>query len=212
MLRACFPALPDTSGKHSRSLPELQDDVQPKVLLPSASRLTSRVRQNAPELGESFQARRQIFLRSADCRNNKSGRHARGAASLWRSRRPSRRPDLLPRCVLYRSPLIQGNRLICRSVLYIGFSGLPIRSNRKSAELISMTQLEVGYRYNGSPGESAMRAVDNMREVYGIRRITFNSKDRSVRVEFDASRFNEPTIAALLRGAGVDIREKLVLA
>jgi hypothetical protein len=31
-------------------------------------------------------------------------------------------------------------------------------------------------------------------------------------VEFDASRLKEPTIAALLRGAGVDIREKLVLA
>ncbi len=97
-------------------------------------------------------------------------------------------------------------------MLYIGFTGLPIRSNRKSAELISMTQLEVAYRYNASPGESAMRAIDNMREVYGIRRISFNSNDRIVRVEFDASRLNEPTIAALLRGAGVDIREKLVLA
>src|SRR5438046_5671658 len=97
-------------------------------------------------------------------------------------------------------------------MLYIGFSGLPIRSNRKSDQLISMNQFEGAYRYNGSPGESATRAVDNMREVYGIRRITFNSKDRSVRVEFDASRLNDPTIAALLRGAGVDIREKLVLA
>ncbi len=67
-----------------------------------------------------------------------------------------------------------------------------------------MTQLEVAYRYNASPGESAMRAIDNMREVYGIRRISFNSNDRIG--------LNEPTIAALLRGAGVDIREKLVLA
>ena len=75
-----------------------------------------------------------------------------------------------------------------------------------------MTQLEVAYRYGNPPIEAEMRAIDNMREVYGIRRITFNSKDRSVRVEFDASRLNEPTIAALLRGAGVDIREKLVLA
>src|SRR5437773_11995790 len=97
-------------------------------------------------------------------------------------------------------------------MLYIGFSGLPIRSNRKSAELISMTQLEVAYRYNGSPGQSAMRAVDNMREVYGIRRTTFNSKDRSGRVQFDASRLNERTIGALSRGAGVQSRDKLLLA
>jgi hypothetical protein len=97
-------------------------------------------------------------------------------------------------------------------VLYIGFSGLPIRSNRKSDEVISMTQLEAAYRYEGTLSESNMRAVDNMREVYGIRRINFNSNDRIVRVEFDASRLKEPTIAALLRGAGVDIREKLVLA
>src|SRR5947199_9068890 len=95
-------------------------------------------------------------------------------------------------------------------MIYIGFSGLPIRSNRKSAELISMTQLEVAYRYNASPGESAMRAIDNKREVYGIRRISFNSKARIVRVEFDASRLNEPTKAGLLRGDGGEIRAKLV--
>src|SRR5437879_12513785 len=85
MLRACFPALPDTSGTHSRALPEPQDRVHQKSLLPSASRLTSQVRQNAPELGESFQARRQIFLRSADSRNNRCGLHELGGGSLWRS-------------------------------------------------------------------------------------------------------------------------------
>src|SRR5207245_7668733 len=100
---------------------------------------------NAPELEGIFLARPQIFLRSADSRNNRFGRHARGAASLWRGRRPFRRPDLLPQCVLYRSPLIQGNRLICRSLLYIGLRGLPIRSNRKTADFISLDLLEVWY-------------------------------------------------------------------
>jgi hypothetical protein len=57
-----------------------------------------------------------------------------------------------------------------------------------------------------------MRAIDNVRDVYGIRRITFDEKQRSVRVEFDASRMKEPTVAALLRRAGMDVREKLVLA
>jgi hypothetical protein len=75
-----------------------------------------------------------------------------------------------------------------------------------------MTQLEAAYRYEGTLSESNMRAVDNVREVYGIRRISFSPKDRVVKVEFDASRLKEPIVAALLRGAGVDIREKLVLA
>jgi hypothetical protein len=75
-----------------------------------------------------------------------------------------------------------------------------------------MTQMEVLYRYGNAPGEAEMRAIDNVREVYGVRGIRFNEKDRSVRVEFDASRFKEPVVAALLRQAGVDIQEKLVLA
>ena len=75
-----------------------------------------------------------------------------------------------------------------------------------------MTQMEVAYHYAGSPGEPVMRALDSMREVYGVRRITLDEKQRIVRVEFDASRFKEPVIAGLLRRAGVDIREKLVLA
>jgi hypothetical protein len=75
-----------------------------------------------------------------------------------------------------------------------------------------MTPLEVAYRYRTSPGEAEMRALDSVREVYGIRRMRFDPKERIVRVEFDASRFKEPVIAGLLRQAGLDVREKLVLA
>ncbi|MGA8153035.1 MAG: hypothetical protein WB952_18940 [Terriglobales bacterium] len=75
-----------------------------------------------------------------------------------------------------------------------------------------MTQMEVAYRYGTPPREAAMRALDNVREVYGVRRIRFDSKERIVRVEFDASRFKEPVIAGLLRGAGLDVEERLVLA
>ena len=73
-----------------------------------------------------------------------------------------------------------------------------------------MTQLEVAYRYDVMPGEAEMRALDSVREVYGIRRISFDPKERIVRVEFDASRFKEPVIAGLLRQAGLDIQEQLV--
>ena len=75
-----------------------------------------------------------------------------------------------------------------------------------------MTQLEVAYRYGTAPGEAEMRALDSVREVYGIRRMRFDPKERIVRVEFDASRFKEPVIAGLLREAGLDVREKLALA
>ena len=50
-----------------------------------------------------------------------------------------------------------------------------------------MTYLDVAYRYGANPGEREMRAIDGMREVYGIRQVQFNAKQRTVRVEFDAS-------------------------
>ncbi len=75
-----------------------------------------------------------------------------------------------------------------------------------------MTQLEVAYRYGGRPTEATMRALDNLREVYGIRRITFNEGGRIIRVEFDASRFKEPVIAGLLKRTGLDLGEQLILA
>jgi hypothetical protein len=76
----------------------------------------------------------------------------------------------------------------------------------------TMTQMEVVYRYGAVPGEAEMRAIDNLRDVYGIRRIAFNDRERTVRIEFDASRFKEPVLASLLRRAGIDVQEKLALA
>jgi hypothetical protein len=75
-----------------------------------------------------------------------------------------------------------------------------------------MTQLEVAYRYSTAPGEAEMRALDSVREIYGIRGMRFDPKQRIVRVEFDASRLKEPVIAGLLRQAGLDVLEKLVSA
>ena len=62
------------------------------------------------------------------------------------------------------------------------------------------------------PTEATMRALDNVREVYGVRRITFEESDRIIRVEFDASRFKEPVMAGLLRRTGLDLGEQLILA
>jgi hypothetical protein len=75
-----------------------------------------------------------------------------------------------------------------------------------------MTYLEVVFRYGAAPGENEFRAIDGMREVYGVRRVQFNAAERTVRVEFDASRLKAETVAGLLRQAGVDVRERLALA
>lgn len=75
-----------------------------------------------------------------------------------------------------------------------------------------MTQMDVSFRYVNRPDERMMAAIDNMREVYGIRRVSFNEKEQIVRVEYDASRLKEPVVAKLLRNTGLAIGDKLVLA
>ena len=76
----------------------------------------------------------------------------------------------------------------------------------------SMTYLDIAYRYGATPGEREMRAIDGMREVYGIRKVDFNERERQVRVEFDASRLTADAVAKLLRQAGIDLRDRLALA
>ena len=75
-----------------------------------------------------------------------------------------------------------------------------------------MTYLDVVFSCGSQPGEKEMRAIDSMREVYGIRRVRFNEKDRTVRVEFDASRMKQDAVAKLLRQAGIDVQEPPILA
>lgn len=75
-----------------------------------------------------------------------------------------------------------------------------------------MTYLDIVFSYGTQPGETQMRAIDSMREVYGIRRVWFNEKERTVRVEFDASRMKQDSVAKLLRQAGIDVQEPVILA
>jgi len=75
-----------------------------------------------------------------------------------------------------------------------------------------MTYLDVVFSYGAIPGESEVRAIDSIREVYGIRSVQFNAKMRTVRVEYDASRLKQEAVARLLRQAGIDVREAVALA
>lgn len=75
-----------------------------------------------------------------------------------------------------------------------------------------MTYLDVVFRYSSLPGENELRAIDGMREVYGILRVLFNEKEKTVQVRFDASRMKRDAVAKLLRQAGIDICEPMAIA
>jgi len=74
-----------------------------------------------------------------------------------------------------------------------------------------MTTVEVMFRYGMPPGEKEMGALGKMYDVYGIRRMRFNEGERTIRIEYDATRLNEGAVEKLLRSAGVDVRERLAL-
>ena len=56
-----------------------------------------------------------------------------------------------------------------------------------------------------------MSALGRVSEVYGVRAISFDETERTVKVEYDISRLAEADIAALLRGAGLDINQPIRL-
>jgi hypothetical protein len=74
-----------------------------------------------------------------------------------------------------------------------------------------MTTVEIVFPYLGHPTESTVSALNSVREVYGIRRILFDEKARTVRVEYDATRLNGSVVQNLLRRTGLDLGDKLTL-
>ncbi|MBI2683508.1 MAG: hypothetical protein HYX26_09910 [Acidobacteriales bacterium] len=74
-----------------------------------------------------------------------------------------------------------------------------------------MTTVDVCYRYATPPREAEMQAIGALHEVYGIRKVLFDEKARTVTVEYDATRFADDTVANLLRRAGLDVTERIRL-
>jgi hypothetical protein len=74
-----------------------------------------------------------------------------------------------------------------------------------------MTTVEIMFRYGMPPAEAQMSALGQVSDVYGIRRVQFNEQERTIRVEYDATRLNEATVEGLLRTAGFDVRERLAM-
>ena len=74
-----------------------------------------------------------------------------------------------------------------------------------------MTNVEILFRYAVPPSEAQVMALAQARDVYGIRRISFDPAARTVRVEYDATRLNAAVVTQLVRRAGVQIAEELSL-
>jgi copper chaperone CopZ len=70
-----------------------------------------------------------------------------------------------------------------------------------------MTQLDVVYRYGAAPSERSLLALSKVRDVYGVRLVEVREAEKTVRVEYDASRLTGAAIHQLLRRAGIDIVE-----
>ena len=54
-------------------------------------------------------------------------------------------------------------------------------------------------------------ALANAREVYGVRRLTFDRAAHTLRVEYDATRLDAAAVTKLVRQAGLDIDAELPL-
>jgi hypothetical protein len=70
-----------------------------------------------------------------------------------------------------------------------------------------MTSVEILFRMTAphSSIDAQTRALANIREVYGIRRLTFDRAAQTLRVEYDATRLNAAAVAKLVRQAGLEI-------
>jgi len=75
-----------------------------------------------------------------------------------------------------------------------------------------MTNVDVVFRYAIPPTEAVTFALANTREVYGIRRLSFDREAHTLRVEYDATRLNAAVVAQLVRRAGLQLVEEVPLA
>ncbi len=70
-----------------------------------------------------------------------------------------------------------------------------------------MTTVEILYSYSTPPSERAVFALAGAKDVYGIRRLSFDQAGRTLRVEYDATRLTAAAVTRLVREAGLEIAE-----
>jgi hypothetical protein len=71
------------------------------------------------------------------------------------------------------------------------------------------TNVDVQFRYAQHPGEDTIRAVADLYDIYGIRRLRLNRAERTVLVEYDATRLAAANVFQMLRRAGLSVTEQI---
>lgn len=77
---------------------------------------------------------------------------------------------------------------------------------------VHMTTVDLVLRYAAEPSEAVAVALAKTRDVYGIRRLTFDRGSRTLCVEYDATRLNAAAVTSLMRNAGLQVVEEVPLA
>jgi hypothetical protein len=68
-----------------------------------------------------------------------------------------------------------------------------------------MTTVEILLPYTTPPTEAVTFALASIKDVYGIRRLSFDHAARTLRVEYDATRLDAASVTKLVRHAGLKI-------
>jgi hypothetical protein len=68
-----------------------------------------------------------------------------------------------------------------------------------------MTTVEILLTYATPPSDSVSMALARAKDVYGIRRLSFDRAARTLRIEYDATRLNEAAVIKLVREAGFEL-------
>jgi hypothetical protein len=74
-----------------------------------------------------------------------------------------------------------------------------------------MTQVEILFSYTTPPSEQAVLALASTKDVYGIRKLSFDRDAKTLRIEYDATRLTAAAVTKLVRQAGLEIAAELPL-
>ena len=74
-----------------------------------------------------------------------------------------------------------------------------------------MTTVDILFSYTTPPSDETVSALAGIKDVYGIRRLSFDRAARTLRVEYDATRHPSAAVANLVRQAGLEIAAELPL-
>jgi hypothetical protein len=71
--------------------------------------------------------------------------------------------------------------------------------------------VEILFSYTTPPSENAVFALASTKDVYGIRRLSFDHAARTLRVEYDATRLTSAAVTRLVLQTGLEIAAELPL-